>query len=170
MTATGWYNVVTPGARTGAFNLEFHGQVGNPLGDPYGSMALLSVVVPNRISNGQSLPTIKVLVQGLKLEQFDSSGASLGECIHEQSGVGAAGCAAAKRLADDRCRSASFAAAAAYCEEPISTTDLNGNAVADAAIPMQPGRDRQRPARRKSCEGSATASSLMLTLRRWRDC
>src|SRR5574340_50181 len=45
MTATGWYNVVSLGNRTGCFNLDFEG------GDPYGSMAYLSVVTPNRISN-----------------------------------------------------------------------------------------------------------------------
>ena len=50
MTATGWYNIVTPGLRSGAFDLNFTDSSGNPLGDPYGSMAVLSVVVPNRIS------------------------------------------------------------------------------------------------------------------------
>ena len=40
---------------------------------------MMSVVVPNAISNGQSLPTIQVLINGLLLEQFDSSGTSLGE-------------------------------------------------------------------------------------------
>ena len=79
MTATGWYNMVTPGTRDGAFNLDFTDGSGNPLGDPYGSMAMLSVVVPNRISNGQSLAKIQVLIDGLKLEQFDTSGTSLGE-------------------------------------------------------------------------------------------
>ncbi len=59
MTATGWYNVVTHGTRNGAFDMNFTDAVGNPLGDPYGSMAMMSVVVPNRISNGQSLPTIR---------------------------------------------------------------------------------------------------------------
>ena len=79
MTATGWYNVVTPGTRNGAFDPNFADASGNPLGDPYGSMAMMSVVVPNLISNGQSLPTIQVLLNGLQLEQFDASGTSLGE-------------------------------------------------------------------------------------------
>src|SRR2546429_8849491 len=74
MTGTGWYSVVSPGNRTGTFNADFSDGSGNPLGDPYGSMAYLSVVVPNRINDGRSLPTIKVLVQGLKLPRFDSSG------------------------------------------------------------------------------------------------
>jgi hypothetical protein len=44
MTATGWYNVVSTGTRTGSFNLDFTDASGAPLGDPYGGMALLSVV------------------------------------------------------------------------------------------------------------------------------
>ena len=45
MTPTGWYNVVTMGGRTGTFNPEYVDTSGNPLGDPYGSMAVLNVVV-----------------------------------------------------------------------------------------------------------------------------
>src|SRR5260370_35909155 len=74
MTATGWYSVVSPGTRSGSFNSDFSDTAGHPLGDPYGSMAFLSVVVPNRISDGHSVPSIKVLVQGLKLARFDSAG------------------------------------------------------------------------------------------------
>ena len=44
---------------------------------------MLSVVVPNAISNGQSLPTIQVLMNGLLLEQFDSSGSVAGRIVHE---------------------------------------------------------------------------------------
>ena len=39
MTGTGWFNVVSLGNRTGGFNLNFTDPSGNPLGDPYGSMA-----------------------------------------------------------------------------------------------------------------------------------
>ncbi len=74
MTGTGWYNVVSLGGRNGGFNLDFTDSSGNPLGDPYGSMAFMSVVVPNNISDGSSLPSIQVLIQGLVLSRFDSSG------------------------------------------------------------------------------------------------
>jgi hypothetical protein len=39
MTGTGWYNVVSYGTRSGVFNHDFADNAGNPLGDPYGSMA-----------------------------------------------------------------------------------------------------------------------------------
>src|SRR5579863_1577115 len=74
MTATGWYNVVSTGTQSGAFDLNFTDSSGNPLGDPYGSMAYLSVVVPNRISMGTSLPLIQVLVQGMGLDTYDKNG------------------------------------------------------------------------------------------------
>jgi len=123
MTATGWYNLVTNGTRTGAFNPDFAG------GDPYGSMAMASVAVPNRISDGQSLPRVRVLLHGLKLERFDEAGATLGEAFTNNP---------AWVLLDVLRRSgwlvsevdpASFATAAAYCEEAIETTDLYGNTV-----------------------------------------
>lgn len=129
MTATGWYNVVSSGGRAGAFDLDFTDASGNPLGDPYGSMACLGVVVPNWISNGNSLAAVRVLVQGLQLEQFDSSGASLGVSFTNNP---------AWVLLDVLRRSGwltsdvdlgSFATAAAYCGAAISTTDLYGNAV-----------------------------------------
>src|SRR6185436_7116171 len=62
MTGTGWFRFVSPGNRTGGFNGDFADGSGTALGDPYGSMALLSVVVPNRINDGRSLPTVKVLL------------------------------------------------------------------------------------------------------------
>jgi hypothetical protein len=129
LTATGWYNVVSSGTRSGAFNLDFTDGSGNPLGDPYGSMAFLSVVVPNWVSNGTTLAQVKVRAQGLKLEQFDSSGVSTGVAFSNNP---------AWVLLDVLRRSgwleadidlASFAAAATYCAEAISTTDLYGNAV-----------------------------------------
>ncbi len=130
MTGTGWWQVITAGTRNGSFDPNFTDGSGNPLGDPYGSMATLSVVVPNAISTGQTLPSIQVLINGLLLEQFDSSGTSLGESFSNNP---------AWVLLDVLRRSGwlttdvdltSFASAAATCAAAISTTDLNGNAVA----------------------------------------
>ncbi len=127
MTATGWYNVITTGTRSGAFNPDFADASGNPLGDPYGSMGMMSVVVPNRVSTGQSLPRIQVLAQGRKLQRFDLSGSPLDEAftnnpawllldVLRQSGWGTGDVDLA-----------SFAAAAAYFDQPVPVKDLNGN-------------------------------------------
>jgi hypothetical protein len=129
MTATGWFNMITAGGRTGGFNPDYLDASGNPLGDPYGSMAALSVVVPNRISDGRGLPDIQVLLEGLKLEQFDATGATLGESF-----TGNPAWAALDVLR--RCGwklgdidAASFARAAANCDELITARDLNGNLI-----------------------------------------
>ncbi len=129
MTGSGWYNVISAGTRTGGFNPDFLDASGNPAGDPYGSMACLSVVVPNQIHNGATLPRVRALVEGMKVERFDLAGSSVG---HEFSNN------PAWMLLDVLRRSnwqlgeidvASFARAAAFCDQTIAATDNNGNAV-----------------------------------------
>jgi hypothetical protein len=162
MTATGWFNVVSLGTRNGAFNYDFTDGAGNPLGDPYGSMAYLSVVVPNRISNGQALAKVQALARGLKLERFDGAGAPLGEAFTNNP---------AWVLLDVLRRSgwrttevdlASFAAAAAYCAEPVATTDLYGN---PTAVPRFQCNlvVRNRRSAAEVAKGIRAAASLMLT-------
>ena len=164
MTATGWYSLVARGRATAAFDLNFADSAGNPLGDPYGSMAYLSVVVPNAISSGQSTPTVQVLVNGLLIEQFDSTGTSLGASFTNNP---------AWVLLDVLRRSgwlttdvnlASFAAAAAYCAAPISTTDLYGNATATSRFECNLVMQNRRSAA-ELAKSIRNASSLMLSLR-----
>jgi hypothetical protein len=162
MTATGWYALEGAGGRNGTFDSNFTDSTGNPLGDPYGSMAYLSVVVPNAISSGQSTPTIQILLNGLLLEQFDSSGASLGTSFTNNP---------AWVLLDVLRRSGwlttdvnlpSFAAAAAYCEEPIATTDLYGNPTSTSRFKCNLViQNRQSAA--EFAKSIRNASSLMLS-------
>lgn len=132
MTGTGWYKVISLGTRNGAFNPDFSDSSGNPLGDPYGSMAFLSVVVPNRISTGTALPNIQVLVQGLVLARFNTSGNHVDDVFTNNP---------AWVLLDVLRRSGwditevdltSFANVAARCDALIHSVDLNGN---DTLIP-----------------------------------
>ena len=129
MTGTGWFNLFSSGARTGGFNLDFTDQNGNPLGDPYGSMAALSVVVPNEINNGSSLPTIEVLLEGLKLNSYAADGAFVSKVFTNNP---------AWILLDILLRCGwdlseidvtSFATTAAYADQQIETQDLNGNTI-----------------------------------------
>lgn len=128
MTGTGWYSVVSLGNRTGTFNPDFSDGGGNPLGDPYGSMAYLSVVVPNAINDGKSLPAVQVLMQGLTLPVYGTDASYIGLQFSNNP---------AWVLMDVLRRSgwsigeldvASFATAASYCAEAINTQDLYGNA------------------------------------------
>jgi hypothetical protein len=156
MTATGWYNIVSAGTRNGAFDPYF------ALGDPYGSMAYMSVVVPNRISNGVSLATVKILLQGLQLEQFNTSGASLGIAFTNNP---------AWVLLDVLRRSGwltasldliSFATAAEYCAETIETTDLYGNSVLTPRFECNLVIESRRSAA-EVVKGIRLGSSLMLS-------
>ncbi len=125
-TITGWYNVVTRGSLQGNFNLDFTDSNGNPLGDPYGNMSVLSVVVPNRISSGKSLPNVEVLLQGIEVDFYNTDGS------FQQTGYSNN---PAWVILDvlRRCgwsttdlNLATFASSAAFCQELIATTDLNG--------------------------------------------
>ena len=156
MTGTGWYNLVTSGTRSGSFNPDFPG------GDPYGSMAMASVIVPNQISDGQSLPRVQVLLRGLKLESFDQTGASLGEAFTNDP---------AWVLLDVLRRSGwltsdidvvSFATAAAYCDEAIETTDLYGNTVLVPRFECNLVLNRRWSAA-EVARGIRNGSSLLLT-------
>ena len=129
MTASGWWNVFAGGGRTGGFNLNFTTPTGTPLGDPYGSMAALSIVVPNQLSDARTLPRIKVLLKGVKVETFDPDGVSEGYS-HSANPVWI--------LLDvlrrsgwlrDEIDAASFAAAAAFCDESVAATDNHGNPI-----------------------------------------
>src|SRR5689334_1309758 len=129
MTGTGWYNIPTLGTRSGAFNFDFTDGSGQPAGDPYGSMAYLSVVVPTRINNGQSLPNVSVLALGMKLPTYTADGTSTGE--HFSSNPAWVLLDMLRRVgwSANEIDAASFAAAAAYCDEEIAAVDVYGNAI-----------------------------------------
>ena len=130
MTGTGWYNVVSYGTRYGVFNRDFSDAAGNPLGDPYGSMAYISIVVPNSINDGQSVPEIQVLIDGLQIERFAANGTSQGFAFVNNPVWVILDILRRCGWSLSEVDLASFAQTAAYCDEAIQTTDLNGNATA----------------------------------------
>jgi hypothetical protein len=129
MTATGWYNIVTAGAVQGSFNLDFVDSNNQPVGDPYGSVAVLSVVVPNRISTGGSLPHVEVLMRGLHLDRYNSDASFRDTVFTNNPAWVILDILRRAGWAPGDINLASFANAAAYCDELISTTDINGNAI-----------------------------------------
>ena len=128
MTGTGWYNIMTLGTRDGAFDPNFTDASGQPAGDPYGSMAYLSVVVPNSISTGASLPTVKVLVQGLKVPVYAADGTYVSDQFSANPAWILLDILRRTGWSASEIDLLSFAAAAAYCDQSIASTDLNGNA------------------------------------------
>jgi hypothetical protein len=129
MTGTGWYNIPTLGTRTGVFDLNFLDGSGQPLGDPYGSMAYLSVVVPNRINNGTTLPKVTVLAQGLRLPVYGTDGSYSGEQFSSNTAWVLLDILRRAGWSLGEIDVTSFAAAAAYCDEQIAALDLYGNGI-----------------------------------------
>jgi len=129
MTTTGWYNVVTTGTRNGNFNLDFTDSNGNPLGDPYGSMSVLSVVVPNRISSGRTLPNVEVLLQGIQIDQYNPDGTFQQTSFTNNPAWVILDILQRCGWSTSDLNLPTFASAAAFCGTLISTTDLNGNAI-----------------------------------------
>jgi hypothetical protein len=130
MTGTGWYNIETLGTRDGAFDPNFTDAGGQPAGDPYGSMAYLSVVVPNSLNNGASLPTVKVLAQGLKAPVYAADGTYVSDQFSSNPAWILLDVLRRAGWSASEIDLASFAAAAAFCDQTIASTDLNGNAIA----------------------------------------
>jgi hypothetical protein len=129
MTGTGWFNLFSTGARTGGFNGDFSDKNGNPLGDPYGSMAALSIVVPNRINDGGNLPAIKVLVEGSKLDTYGLDGNFAIYTFTNNPGWILLDVLRRCGWSVSEIDLPSFAAAAVYADEPIQTQDLYGNTI-----------------------------------------
>jgi hypothetical protein len=129
MTGTGWYNVITLGARDGALDGNFLDSNGNPAGDPYGSMAYLSIVVPNQINDGNSLPTVDVLAQGLLVPTYAADGTHMADQFTSNPAWILLDILRRSSWTEAEIDLTSFAAAAAYCDEGINSTDLNGNSI-----------------------------------------
>ena len=129
MTSTGWYSLVSAGARNGTQDANFGNAQGVALGDPYGSMAYLSVVVPNRISNGTSIPSIQVLMQGLRLYQYDTSANYLGEFFTSNPAWVLMDVLLRSGYTLDEIDTASFARAAGYADELITVSDPVGGTI-----------------------------------------
>ncbi|MEO8372909.1 MAG: phage tail protein [Candidatus Solibacter sp.] len=129
MTGTGWYNIPTQGTRRGNCNLDFADGSGQAAGDPYGSMAYLSLVVPNRINNGQSLPKVTVLIQGLKLPMYGLDGQFLVEQFSANPAWVVLDVLRRSGWKPEELDIASFANVAAFCDERIQALDLYGNAI-----------------------------------------
>jgi Putative phage tail protein len=129
MTASGWYNLMTVGDRNGRQDNNFTNGAGVPLGDPYGSMAYLSVVVPNRINNGTSIPNVQVLMQGLTLWQFDTDGNFVADQFSSNPAWVLLDILMRCGYTLDDIDERSFANAAAYADELISVDDPIGGFV-----------------------------------------
>jgi hypothetical protein len=92
-------------------------------------MAYLSVVVPNRLNDGRTLPNVKVLLQGLKLPIYDTNGTYIGEQFSSNPAWILLDVLRRTGWKPEDIDIASFASSAAYCDETIAASDLYGNPI-----------------------------------------
>ncbi len=129
MAATGWYRVVSLGDRTGAFNPDFVSSSGNASGNPYGSMAYLSVVLPKQIHNGLSTPRIQLLAQGLKLARYDIAGGYIGDFFSSNPAWIVLDIVRRLGWKSSELDLASFGKCAAHCDELIPAVGAGGSGI-----------------------------------------
>ncbi len=129
MTTTGWYSPITAGARQGNFNLDFTDTTGAPLGDPYGSICVFSVIVPNRISSGKSIANVEILLQGLQINTYTADGSLQPPAYTNNPAWVILDILRRCGWSTADLNLTTFITAAAFCQELINTTDLNGNKI-----------------------------------------
>lgn len=129
MTATGWYNIVSHGHRSGSFNLDFRDDSGAPVGDPNGSTAILSVVVPSSIVGHKSNVSIQVLLQGCILPTYDVTGAYIGDSYTTNPAWILLDVMRRSGYQEEELELDSFAQAAARCAEVVASVDSSGNEI-----------------------------------------
>ncbi|MEI9972405.1 MAG: hypothetical protein WDO73_10335 [Ignavibacteriota bacterium] len=92
-------------------------------------MAYLSVVVPNQLNNGTSLPSVEVLVQGLQVPTYAADGSYVADQFSSNPAWVLLDVLRRSGWTANEIDLASFAAAASYCDEEIAATDVNGNPI-----------------------------------------
>lgn len=162
MSSTGWFQLVSAGNRTGSFNLDFADSAGRPQGDPYGSMAYLSVVVPNRVSDGRTLPRVEVLVEGLKVSVFDGEGSYTGEEFSNNPAWVILDVLRRIGWTLSDLDLASFGRVAEWCSQLTSARDLNGNPIEIPRYQCNLSL-RRRQSAAEVIRGVRTAAGLLLT-------
>ena len=128
-TATGWYNLLSRGTRNGSFNPSFTNGAGEPLGDPYGSTAVMSVVIPDHFRTGNSQPRVEVLLRGIQCATFDESGTFIGQQFTNNPAWVLLDVLRRARWSTADLDLRSFALSAAYCSESIEVSNLSGERV-----------------------------------------
>jgi hypothetical protein len=126
MTGTGWYNLISKGNRTGALNLAMTDGSGNPVGDPYASMAYLNLVLPNRINDGKRSPKVEVLMKGIKLPVLNAEGALVSDAWSANPVWILCDILRRTGWKLDELDLQSFNTAAAFCDQLVDARDSNG--------------------------------------------
>lgn len=163
MTSTGWYNICSHGNREGNFNLDFKASGGMPAGDPYGGMAFLSVVVPNRVVGGSKLPKIQVLLDGLRVPTYAGDGTLIAEMFSRNPAWIMLDVLRRTGWNISEIDVGSFARAASVCDELIEVQDLSQQTVTVPRFEVNLVLSRRRTVA-EVLRGIRASSGLLLRL------
>ena len=162
MTGTGWYRLLTRGERNGEFNADFTDSQGHPLGDPHGSMACLSVVLPNQIVERARLPKVEVLVDGLRLERYDAQGQVVDVSFTRNPAWVLLDLFRSAGWQTDEIDFASFLETAQYCDEFVPLSGPDGEPLQGPRFEVNLALTRRRSLS-EAVRGIRTASALMIS-------
>lgn len=163
MSGTGWYRMLTNGERDGGFNQDFADALGKPQGDPHGSLACLSVVLPNQIVERGRLPRVEVLLDGLRLPQYNENGGMVTCAFTRNPAWVLLDIFRMAGWKPEEIDLASFWRAAQYCDEFISLRSPGGEEVQGPRFEVNAALTRRRSLS-EIVRGIKTAAALMITL------
>jgi len=125
---TMWWNWVNDGNRSGAPNAD---QFYNSLGDPYGSLACIEIVVPKRLQEAAGVPNVRILARGPQLRVYSDATTFAIQYTENPVWIMLELLIRANwNYADIDL--ATFVTAAAVCDVSINHVDLNGATVGAA--------------------------------------
>lgn len=119
---TAWWNFVNTGDREGAPNTD---QFYEGLGDPYGSLACIGIVVPRRLADSGSSPRVRVLLKGPGLRTYSNT-TTYADASTDNSAWVLLALLARARWKYSEINIQSFIDAAAYCDATISAKSIFG--------------------------------------------
>ncbi|MBK7927510.1 MAG: hypothetical protein IPJ98_08455 [Bryobacterales bacterium] len=131
LTGTGWYNVISLGGRSGAFNEEFFGGDPSGRGDPMAGLARISLALPESDGGVGRLRRIQVLVEGSILPVYHPNGEFAGDSFTSNPAWVLLDLLRRSGYGQNELNIASFSACAAICSETITSMDRLGRVYED---------------------------------------
>lgn len=163
MSGTGWYRLLTRGERGGAFNADFTDGTDNPMGDPHGSLACLSLVAPNQILERGKLPKVEVLLDGMRLPRYDAGGQPADIVFTRNPAWVLLDLFRSAGWRIDEIDLGSFYQAAQYCDEFIPLRGPGGEAIEGPRYEINLALARRRSLS-EVVRGVRMSAGLMITL------
>lgn len=163
MSGTGWYKVLTTGERDGGFNTGFADSEGRPQGDPHGSLACLSLVLPNQVLERNRLPKVEVLMDGLKLPRYNESGQLVDTAFTRNPAWILLDLFRMTGWQPEEIDYSSFWRTAQYCDEFVPQRAPGGEEIQGPRFEVNVALTRRRSLS-EVVRGIRTAAALMITL------